>query len=137
MIPNINVTPDTFRGIYDDALPSKTYNIDFDAQRITGYIDEIEAVKQTIYLIMRTERYNYLVYSRMYGIELEELFGREKRFVFPQLMTRITDALLQDDRILNVSSFRFGDIGHGHYTVSFSVETIFGNQVNITDEVVI
>ena len=40
----------------DNAMPSKTY-------RISGYIDDKDAIVQAIYLILSTERYESLIYS--------------------------------------------------------------------------
>ena len=35
---------------------SNTYAIDYENNRIVGYVDGIEAVKQAIYLILQTEK---------------------------------------------------------------------------------
>jgi hypothetical protein len=79
--------------------PSRTYKIDIDKEKIRGYTEEIEAVKQAIYKIINTERYNYLIYSWNYGIELADLFGEPIPYVYSELKRRIAEALTQDDRI--------------------------------------
>ena len=57
--------------------PSKTYVMNIDGERITGTMtDDIEAVKQAIYKILNTERYQYPIYSWNYGVELADLFGK-------------------------------------------------------------
>ncbi len=107
---------------------SKTYAIKTDNdnnKQIKSYIDEIDAIKQTIYLILNIERYDYIMYSRNYGIELADLFGREKEYVIPELQRRITEALISDDRIEAVDEFSF-EIDKNNYTVTFVVTTIFG-----------
>lgn len=136
MIPNVKVTPAGFELSATKIQPSKTYKINFDTGRIENLIDEDEAVRQTIYCVLRTERYMWEIYSRNHGIELSDLFGREKKFVMPQLSRRITDALIQDDRITGVYGFKFESIGHGAFTVDFTVETIYGNKIKITDRMV-
>jgi len=114
---------------------SKTYAIKNikDNFRIKSNVDEIEAVKQTIYLTLSIERYDYIMFSWDYGIELSELFGREKEYVIPELSRRITEALIQDDRINSVDNFNF-KVEKNIYTVSFEVSTIYGS-INITKEV--
>ena len=43
--------------INETTEPSNTFFIDFDKGRISGFIDEKEAVKQAIMLILNTEKY--------------------------------------------------------------------------------
>ena len=108
-------------------MTNKTYALDMENKRIRGYItDDIEAVKQAVYLILRTERYDYLIYSRNYGVELKDLFGREKNYVLPMIVKSITDALLADSRIIEVKNFSFDIKGRGVYSVSFTVVSKYG-----------
>lgn len=43
--------------------PTRTFKIDFDAGRVGGFCDETEAMKQAIYKILQTERFEYLIYQ--------------------------------------------------------------------------
>ena len=106
--------------------PSLTYALDIENNRIRGRVDNMEAVKQAIYLILSTERYDYLIYSWNYGVELNELIGQPKSLVLPELKRRITEALLQDDRITKVDGFEFVS-GRGKIQISFTAHTIFGD----------
>ena len=74
---------------------------------IREYIDGLEAVKQSIFKIIMTERYQYIMYSWNYGIELVDLFGEPISYVCPELKRRISEALLWDDRIKGVDNFIF------------------------------
>lgn len=116
---------------------SYTYKISKikDGVRVKNYVDELEAVKQAIFLILSTERYKYPIFSWDYGIELDDLFGREKEFVIPELPRRISEALIQDDRISEVSDFSFS-VNKNVYSVSFTVSTIFG-KIQTSKEVVL
>lgn len=108
--------------------PSKTYSI------VDGSIcDGLEAVKQTIELILNTERYKYTIYSWNYGIELNDLFGQPKSYVIPELQRRITEALTQDDRVKSVDNFEF-EVNKKIVSVSFTANTIYG-EVNSEKEV--
>ena len=120
---------------YDDLeQTSATYKLDKENKRIVAvYEDYKEIIRQAVYLILMTERYNYAMYSWNYGIELNDLFGRERQYVIPMLMSRIKEALLQDDRILNATDFNFS-IKHNVYNVSFTVVTKYYN-VDVKDVV--
>ncbi|OYP38956.1 hypothetical protein CG709_05540 [Lachnotalea glycerini] len=83
-------------------------------------------MKQAIYKILCTERYNYIIYSQDYGIELEELIGQPTSYVIPELERRIIDALMQDDRIIDVYNFEFATPKKNVVTVTFNVDTQFG-----------
>lgn len=108
-------------------MPNKTYYLDMEKKRIRGSVSaDLEAVKQAVYLILRTERYDYLIFSRNYGVELKELFGREKNYVLPMLVRNITEALLADDRITEVKDFSFEVKRRGVYSVSFTVVSKYG-----------
>lgn len=106
--------------------PSKTYKIDLDKDKIRGYVDEIEAIKQAIYKILNTERYKYLIYSWNYGIELADLFGEPIPYVYSEIKRRISEALTQDDRIDSVDAFSFEN-KKGIVSATFTVHTIYGD----------
>ena len=62
-----------------------------------------------------------------YGIELLDLFGEPVTYVCPELKRRISEALLQDDRIKQVDNFEFDFPKKGVVHVSFMARTIFGD----------
>ncbi|EGT4872148.1 DUF2634 domain-containing protein [Clostridioides difficile] len=106
--------------------PSKTFKLNIEKNRVDGICDDIEALKQTIFLILNTERYEHLIYSRNYGVELNDLIGEPISYVIPELERRITEALIQDDRIENIDNFEFQNI-NGKVQCRFSVHTKYGN----------
>lgn len=105
--------------------PSKTYCLDIQNNTITGYCDGIDAMKQTIYCILNTERFENLIYSFNYGIELNYLIGENTTYVVPELQRVITEALLQDERIQEVNNFNF-EINKNKIIVTFNVITTLG-----------
>ncbi len=105
--------------------PTNTYKMDIERKRIIGYTDGKEAMKQAIYKILRTERFDYVIYNSDYGIELKDLFGRDKYIAYAVLERRIKEALTVDDRINDVYDFEF-EIGRNSISVTFTVDTIFG-----------
>ncbi len=121
--------PDTSDGLQDFEIveqPSLTFKLNWEKNRISGTTDGLEAVKQAIFLILNIERYQYLIYDWSYGVELQDLIGREKSYILPELEKRITDALMQDTRITAVSNFSF-ETTRKSVTAFFEVETIYGN----------
>lgn len=129
MIPEVN---EEISEIEVETQPSKTYFFDMDNGRIRGIADELEAVRQAVYLILNTERYDYLIYSWDYGVELKELFGEQKEYAYPEIKRCITEALLQDERITAVDAFEF-EAGKKSNHIKFSVHTIFGDMEVETD----
>ena len=100
--------------------PSKTYRLNLDNNTISGgYIDGLDALKQAIYKILNTERYDYLIYSWNYGVEIKNLIGQHMSFVVPEL-ERVIKELIQDDRIEDVTNFDFS-INGNIVTTKFTV----------------
>ncbi len=106
---------------------SLTYQMQRENHLVRGYTDGLEAVKQAVYKIIMTERYQYIMYSWNYGIELLDLFGEPVTYVCPELKRRITEALLCDDRIQSVEHFEFEFPQKGVIHVTFIAHTMFGD----------
>ncbi|EGT4907933.1 DUF2634 domain-containing protein [Clostridioides difficile] len=106
--------------------PSKTFKLNIEKSKIDGICDDVEALKQTIFLILNTERYEHLIYSRNYGVELNDLIGEPISYVIPELERRITEALIQDDRVENVDNFEFQNV-KGKVHCKFTVYSKYGN----------
>lgn len=104
----------------------KTYKVLLNKDCISGYAYEIESVKQAIYFILSTERYQHPIYSWDYGVELFDLIGKPMSYVQAEFRRRIEDALTQDDRIESCSDFEFEMIDKSTLHVTFTVNTIYG-----------
>jgi len=116
--------------------PSLTYKLDFERKRISGKIDDEEAIMQLVMKILYTERYAYVIYSSQYGVELDRLIGKDYDFIVSDLERTITEALLADDRILSISNFAAEQTAIDRMTVTFTVNSVVGS-VNINTEVII
>ena len=110
--------------------PTHTYKMNLESNLIRGYTDGQEAMKQAIYKILNTERYQYVMYSWNYGIELLDLYGEPVSYVCPELERRITEALTWDDRIKSVDNFEFNISKKGEILVTFTAHTVFGDVVS-------
>jgi len=122
MLPEV----DSNLNIVTKIQPSKTFKLNTDKNLINSTIDEIEALKQTIYLILSIERYENLIYSWNYGMETKDLIGEDYSYVCSELKRRIAEALTQDDRINSVDSFLF-EKNKNKVHATFTVHSIFGD----------
>lgn len=86
--------------------PSFTHKMLIEEERVTGYTDGEEAVKQFIYKCINTEKGIYPIYPN-FGVKKRDLFGKPKNYAFVVLTRRISDALMLDDRIEDVYEFKY------------------------------
>lgn len=107
-------------------LPTKTFRMHYIEETVSGMVDGREALEQAIYLILNTERYQWLIHSWNYGVELVSLIGKDKAYCIPEIERRITEALIQDDRITAVNGFEFTSPSKNAVLVQFNVSTIYG-----------
>lgn len=106
--------------------PGLTYRLDAEGRYVKGETDGLEAVRQAVYCILNTERYQYPIYSWNYGVELADLYGEPVTYVVPELERRIREALLCDGRVLDVNGFAFDLSRKREVHASFTVVTAFG-----------
>lgn len=86
--------------------PSFTHKMLIEEERVKGYTDGEEAVKQFIYKCINTEKGIYPIYPN-FGVKKRDLFGKPKNYAFVVLTRRISDALMLDDRIEDVYEFKY------------------------------
>lgn len=106
--------------------PSRTYKLDLVNKRVSGMVDGLEAVRQAVYKILKTERFDYLIYDADYGSEMSGLNGKSTGYVRSELQRRIMEALLQDDRIIAIQDMKIS-ISGDEANVSFIVVSVYGN----------
>lgn len=116
----------------DDFHPSKTWGIV--GNRMRGYVDGLDAIMQAADLMLSTERWECPIYSDDIGMETRDLIGKPREFVQGDLERRISECLVEDDRITGISDFSLtfsGDVG----TATFTVNTNLGDfQQEVTIE---
>ncbi|MGL5436612.1 MAG: DUF2634 domain-containing protein [Lachnospiraceae bacterium] len=108
------------RQIYE----TRTYKLT--ETKIEGFVDKLEALKQSIYKVLATEQFEYPVYSFSYGIAWRQLIGEERPYVRAEMKRMIMEALDKDDRILEIDGFKFEFI-EDHCTCTFDVHSIYGD----------
>ncbi len=127
MIPSITPLLNSELKIAEQPTLTWGLNLQEGDDRVRGRTDNLAAMRQAVYKIINTERYNYLIYSYPYGVELADLFGQPVSLVCPEIERRITEALMQDGRITGVSGFEFDLPQRSVVHIKFEVQTIFGN----------
>ncbi len=106
--------------------PSLTYGIDFSRGEIGGQVDGLIALEQAIYLILSTERFQYAIHSWNYGVSLNDMIGSASEVVYLDIEQEIKEALMTDDRIQDVTAFKFSRLKE-NVSVTFTVKTIYGD----------
>lgn len=117
--------------LQEQTFEARTYKVAPD--KIEGFVDDLEALKQAVYKVLATEQYEYPIYSFNYGIAWKELIGEEQPYIRAEMKRMIQEALLRDDRVREVDGFEFsfqGDICQ----CSFHVSSIYGD-IEIETEV--
>lgn len=109
----------------EEIEPSNTFKINNELDRCYGTVDELEALKQAIFLMLNIERYNHLIYSWNTGFETNDLIGQPTVYVASEVKRRIQEALLQDDRITEVDTFEV-TTNKNKVHIQYTAHTIFG-----------
>ena len=125
MIPS-NTLISTELDITNEVLTTRTYDIKYNV--VGKYIDDLEALEQHISKLLNTEKYRYPIYSFNYGVEFENLIGKDIEYVRIELKRRIEEVLLEDSRIQSVEDFTFESEGDT-LNCSFNVISIYGDIV--------
>ncbi|WP_283606482.1 DUF2634 domain-containing protein [Faecalispora anaeroviscerum] len=108
--------------------PSKTWRLDLENSRVSGFIDGLDAVVQSAAMAVQTERYEHLIFSWQWGSELNTLVGKDADYVASEAKRMITDALSTDTRITGVRDF---SVENG--VIHFTIDTIFGSRAAQTE----
>jgi len=128
MIPNIEI--EDFEFDEADIKTSKSYRFDG-----LDLIDGYEALRQSIEKMLLTQQYDFPIYSFDYGVDFESYIGKDPSYVEVELPRVIKEALLEDDRINDVTEFLTNTKGDSLF-LEFTVESIFGD-IQISKEVTV
>ncbi|GIP20424.1 DUF2634 domain-containing protein [Paenibacillus sp. J22TS3] len=129
----------------DNVMFGRSWRFDYEAGEFimtpTGKLavaDEQEAWIQWCMKVIRTPRYRYLVYSRDYGHELEDLIGSGvSRAVYESEIQRmIAEALMTDSRTERVDGFIFAWSGEA-CSFTCKVSSVRDEQVTLQGSVVV
>ena len=106
--------------------PSLTWNIDKQTNRIRGEADGLAAAHQAVEIILNCERFRWQIYRPYSGVQWDGLIGEDPGYVSAQLLRRVTEALMMDDRVTGVTDFSPAVSG-STLTASMTVRTVYGD----------
>lgn len=126
MLPYGENTDDLILDFEDDVVENtQTFELNMKQNVVGGKIDELTALKQSIYLMLTIESDQYIIYPYTYGIKTIDLIGKPYYYVMAVFPERVKETLLSDDRITDVSDFEF-TIDGNKLNVKFIVHSIYG-----------
>ncbi|MGG7176195.1 DUF2634 domain-containing protein [Clostridium paraputrificum] len=131
MTPSINLNISELEEKQESSL---TYKLDLEQKRIYGKVDDREACKQAILKAFLTERFENVIYSDNYGVELKRFIGKDFDFVKSDIERAIKEAILIDNRINEISSFTIEKVNVDSLLISFNVSTNYG-ELSVSSEV--
>lgn len=124
MLPQSQI--DLSQGVVFQDQPSLTWIADPVTNRLRGWGDNYEAVRQAVEVIVNVERFKWQIYTPNFGTDYDGLLGTEPGYAASELRRRLEDAFLPDNRILGIKDYiySFQDVS---LSVSFNVQTVFGD----------
>ena len=124
MLPQAGI--DLSKGIIFQDQPSLTWIADPVTNRLRGYGDGWEAVRQAVEVILHVERYKWQIYTPNFGTDYDGLLGTDPGYAASELRRRLEDAFLPDNRTLGLedSQWHFNGVS---LTAAFTVRTVFGD----------
>ena len=105
---------------------AKTFKVDSDSGRIRGHVDELDSVKQAVRIMLSVPRFQHEIYSSNYGHDLQDLIGKPLDYVLGDVRRMIREALLIDERIIDIDDFTINKNGE-NLQVKFKVTSIYGD----------
>ena len=109
-----------------EIIPYPSYTFRWSENQIAGFVDDIDAIAQTVYHILNTERYAYPIYDDNYGVELKQYIGKNFSFVEATIENTLKAALTHDDRIIDINITGLERINNDSLNVGFEIITNIG-----------
>lgn len=107
------------------SIPSKTYKAT--DERIAGFVDGKEAVRQAVAHILKVERYSCEIYDTSYGVELNQYVGQSLDYIRATIEDTLKEALTQDTRILDVLVTDIDQLSIDTVNIKFTVTSSYGD----------
>lgn len=132
MLPNTENIDDLVLDFEESKVQNtQTFGLNINQNTIGGKVDDLIALQQSIYLMLNIEADQYIIYPYTYGVKTLDLIGKPSYYVMAVIPNIIKEALLSDDRIIDVSDFEY-EVNKNKLTVRFIAHTIYGDVVEET-----
>lgn len=110
----------------ESELPGRTWWINPATNRLEGFVDGRQAIAQAIEKALATERFVYPIYSWNYGAEINNLIGEPFSIVEAELPRIVQEAVLADERVLEVKQLTVTRQSRSSVFVTFTAVTQYG-----------
>jgi len=113
---------------------SSIYYETVQVDRISGFIDDLDAIRQAVYHILSIERYSCLIYDDNYGVELQQYIGQDFEYLKVTIQKTLEEALMQDERIISIDVINVEKIDNETANVKLSIQANVGEiqmEVNV------
>lgn len=107
--------------------PIQEWILDDETGELKDVSFELHAISQDVKFYLSTERNKYPIMGSNFGVEFEDLIGKDLQYVQAQVKKRILEALSIDDRIVSIGSFKFSQPNDDTLVASFVVSTKLGD----------
>lgn len=114
----------------EESYIPREYEIDFKTGQLTGKILEGNAAIATwCWMALKTNRYQFYIYSWDYGSEFSELIGKNysKAFLQTELERMVKDCVLENPYIEDIEEFSF-EQDEEKLCIKFTIITEFGEE---------
>ena len=98
-------------------------------------VDNKEALVQAIYKALDTEKYGYLIYGWLYGLDMEPFIGQDLDYIQTNLKSYVEDCLLQDDRVESIQNFKVTQQDIDSCLITFDVISTEGYLQGLSKEI--
>lgn len=123
------ITPE----IEEEKIPSD-YEIDLETGKLTGrIISGLDAIKQYVMIVLRTDRYFYPQYSWDHGCDLNSLIGQhyDDEYIKSEVKRMLDEALLIKSDVIGIEDLDC-KIVRDKLICSFTLDTVYGRaEINV------
>lgn len=123
MTPSVNIKVSELE---EKVEPNLTYRLDLEQKRIYGKVEDQEACKQAVLKTLLTERFENVIYSENYGVEINRFIGKDLDFIKSDIERAIKEALLTDNRVNQITNFKIDEVSIDSIVINFNVITNYG-----------
>lgn len=115
------------------SYPNNEWIVSFDTGGNTSPAQSLQTIAQAVRFALETDRFKYPIMGSNFGTLFDDLIGTDYEYIRSEIQRRIIDALMIDDRIVDVTDFRFTRGDDSAMIVSCTVQTLLGDfQISTT-----
>ncbi|MFV0552279.1 MAG: DUF2634 domain-containing protein [Anaerorhabdus sp.] len=107
---------------------TKTFKIDFGKNRVLGFTDDLDALKQSIKMYLSVPRFEHIIFTRNYGHDFKKCIGESKEYVLGVAKRFVHECLSTDDRIIDVANFELSTENESLF-IRFKITSIYGDYI--------